>query len=220
MAKVVMNVLSDGLRGKAGSAVFVRTATGIVVRPRTVPRNPQTRAQTAVRTNLARAVAAYRALTPAQAAAWSAYAAQQVRTDLRDGTARRQTAYAAFTGLATKFQQVNPGAPIPATPPPFAFIGDPLTLTATGGAGHITFTAGGANSPNVKTEPLWQPLKFGHQSPQSRAYRTQAFVAFTGSPLAATLPATPGWYALAYRFVNVQTGQETPIHIIGAVQST
>jgi hypothetical protein len=217
MSKVVMNVLSDGLRGKAGSAVFVRTPSGTVVKPRTTPRNPRTNSQTAVRQNLARAVAAYRNLTPAEAAAWTAYAAGQVRVDLRDGTARRPSAYAAFTGLATKFQQVNPGAPIPLNPPPYAFIGDPITLTASGGAGQITFAASGPNSADVKTELLWQPLRFGHQSPQARAYRTQAFAHFETPTLDIALGAAPGWYALAYRFVNVQTGQETSLAVLGAV---
>src|SRR5437879_1741459 len=103
MAKVTTGILAEALHGSAGSVVFVRTRTGLVIRPRTIGRNPRSAAQVAMRGHFAKAVAAYRALTPAQADAWNAYARSTIRTDLRDGTCRTQSAYAAFLGLATKF---------------------------------------------------------------------------------------------------------------------
>ena len=70
----------------------------------------------------------------------------------------------------------------------------------------------------MKTELLLQPLRFAHQSPNPRGYRTQAFTAFGVGTPALTLPAAPGWYAPAYRFVNVQTGQETEMRLLRVVQ--
>lgn len=58
MARVYPSVVSNGLSGKAGTVVFVEGETGVYIRPRTVPANPQTPAQTAVRSQFAHAVAA------------------------------------------------------------------------------------------------------------------------------------------------------------------
>lgn len=219
MARVETGVLGGALTGKAGGAVFVRTATGVVLRPRVVPRNPRTPAQTQARENLARAVAAYRALTPAEAQAWRDYAATQYRVDPRGGTARPMTAYGAFVGLAGKFLQVTPTGAIPTMPPAFPYSGDQITVSAAGGVGAIVFTASGPNAPDSRTELLLQPLRFGSQAPQPRAYRTQAFAAFAPGALSATLPAAPGWYAAACRFVRADTGQETEVAAVGVVQA-
>src|SRR5258708_22267934 len=216
MATINSGILAEALHGKVGSAVFTRTASGTVVRPRTIPRNPRTRAQTAIRANLARAVAAYRTLSTTQFAAWQAYASRQVRVDLRDGTARHPTAYAAFVGLAAKFLQVSPASAIPLNPPAFDFIGDRITLTVSTTPGKIKFTASAANTASTKTELLLQPLRFGHQAPKSRGYRTQTFAAFAAGSLSLTLNVKPGWYAAAYRFVNSQTGQETGLMVLPA----
>ena len=218
MATIETNILAGVLHGKAGSAAFSRRNGGIVLRPRTLPRNPRTHAQTAVRNHIAKAVIAYRALTPVQAAAWKAYAQTQFRIDARDGTARNPTAYAAFVGLAAKFLQINPSGAIPVNPPAFGFVGDLITVTAAGGTGQITFTPSAFNSVNVKTEVLLQPLRFGHQSPNPRGYRTQSFAAFTLGTPTVTLSVAPGWYAPAYRFVHVLTGQETQMKLLGVVQ--
>jgi hypothetical protein len=199
------------MSGKAGTVVFVQGETGVTIRPRTTPANPQTPAQTAVRSQFARAVEAYRTLTPEQAAQWAAYAQGQFRINPRAGTARRRTGYAAFTGLTTKFLQVTPDGVFPRVPPAFGFVGDPMTLTAAGSGGTVTFTACAPNSPDVVTELLWQPLGFGHQTPIATFYRSQAFVAVVSGGLSVPLSAPSGWLAPAYRFVNRATGQETPL---------
>jgi hypothetical protein len=218
MARVETGALAEALRGKVGGVVFAQTPNGVVLMPRVVPRNPRTPAQTEVRANLARAVAAWGALTPAQAQAWAAYAATQVRADPKHGTARRPTAYLAFVGLATKFLQVTPNATPPAAPPLFPFAGDPLIVTAAGGPGVVTFTASAATSPDVLVELLWQPLRVSHNAPHPKGYRTQGFAAFAPGALSASVPAMAGWYAPAYRFVQSATGQETGLIALPAVQ--
>jgi hypothetical protein len=139
---------------------------------------------------------------------------------LRDGTARRPTANTAFVGLATKFLQVNPGGTIPLKPPAFYFAGDRVAMAAQGMAGHINLTASNANIAAVKTELQWQPLRFAHQSPLSKGYRTQAFMLFTVRTLSIQLPTAPGWYVPAFRFVYTATGQETGLQTLATVYAT
>ena len=217
MARVKSSVLAAGLSGKAGNVVFVQTEGGVVARPYVLPHDPRTPAQAAVRHAFARAVTAYRALSPANAALWQDYAAGMARYNSRNGSARKPTAYGAFTGLSAKFLQVNPAGAIPQAPPRLGFSGDRITVTAAGEAGRIVFTASAANSADVRVELLLQPVKFAHQSPQSDKYRTQAFAHFGFPALAASLEVTPGYYAPAYRFVHVLTGQETEIAPLPAV---
>ncbi len=220
MAKLVMNVLSDGLSGKAGSAVFVRTKNGVYLRSRTVPKNPKSASQSAVRSHFGKAVSVWRGLTPAQANAWRSYAQKIVRVDTADGTSRTLSGYTAFMALATKFLQVKPTSPIPLNPPSFGFIGDLVFVVAAGGAGGVTFTASSLNSFSVRTELLLQRVASQTAMPKSNAYRTQQFVGFVVPPYNTTLTAAPGWYVPAYRFVNNMTGQPTEMIVLPVVQVT
>ncbi len=217
MAKAALSVLVEELSGKAGRVVFSQTRYGVVVRTRVTGRNPRTPAQTAARNRLTQATGAFRDMDPADAALWREYAAGLTRRDPRTGAETHPSAVAAFTGLATKFLQINPGGAIPRTPPPTAFAGDTLALTADGGAGRVTFTAPRANAPGAKTELLLQALVSRNRTPQPHRYRSQAFVAF-GTALTAAVTVTPGWYVPAYRFVNAATGQESGLIILPTVQ--
>ncbi len=218
LAKLVMNVLSDGLSGKAGSAVFVRTKNGVYLRSHIVPKNPRTASQSAVRGQFAHAVSLWRGLTPAQANAWRSYAQNVVRVDVTDGTSRQLSGYTAFMALATKFLQVQPHGAVPVNPPAFGFIGDLVFLVASGGAGAVTFTASSLNSFSVRSELLLQRVAWQTAVPKPNGYRTQAFVGFVGVPLSATVTAPPGWYVPAYRFVNILTGQSTDRIVLPVVQ--
>ena len=218
MAKLIMSVLTDGLSGKAGSAVFVRTKNGVYLRSRTVPKNPNTASQSAVRRHFGKAVSVWRGLTPAQVSAWRSYAQKIVRVDTADGTSRTLTGYTAFMALATKFLQVKPGSPVPTAPPVFGFIGDLVFVVAAGGAGVVTFTASSLNSLSVRTELLLQRVASQTAMPKSNAYRTQQFVGFVVSPYNTTVTAAPGWVVPAYRFVNTLTGQSTELIVLPVVQ--
>ncbi len=218
MAKAVTSPIATGLSGKAGNVVFARTRSGVVVRPRSAPRDARTPAQMASRARMARVVQAWRELTRAQAAQWHAYAAQQVRTDLTTGTAWRPTGLAVFNALSLKFAQANPAAPIPTTPPARPFLGDALTVAAQAAPGGVRFTASGPSTPGVLVELLLQPLRFAHQSPKARGFRSQALVAFTEGALEAFVAAPPGWTMPACRFVCAATGQDTELARLEAVE--
>jgi hypothetical protein len=209
MAKVIADGFGIKLHGKAGNVVFAQTRFGLVVRPRTVPRNPRTPAQLASRDRLTRASAAYRALTDAQLAAWSAYARTLSRTSPAGGPPYVPAAQNVFVGLAAKFLQVNPGESIPLDPPAAPFLGDGITVTASAVSGGVEFAASGPNAVGVVTELLIQPLARAARAPKERGYRPQAFVAFAPGSLSYTVSVTPGAYAPAIRFVRAATGQQS-----------
>jgi hypothetical protein len=220
MAKVLSNGLGIELHGKAGNAVFAVTQNGLVLRPRTQPRNPRTDAQRSSRARFARASAAYRTLTPGERQEWQQYARTLSRFDPRGGLPSHPTPFHAFVGLASKFLQLHPGADPPSTPPAAPFFGDGITLLAAGGAGLVTFTASGPNADNIVTELLLQPLLYAERAPKRNLYRPQAFIAFAVGSLAYPASAAPGFYAPAVRFVNARTGQTTLLLAIGIVHVT
>jgi len=170
--KAAPSVLLDDLRGKAGGVAFTKGRSGLVVRPRTHPRDPETPAQTAIRTNLARAAQVYRALTPAELAAWRAYAQSVTRTNPVQGTPYHPCANTAFMALAAKFLQIHTpdlsaeasakaGPPVPTTPPETPFPGDTITISASATEhlsllrqGEVGESANRVGVPNPSPQPL------------------------------------------------------------------
>jgi len=218
MAKAELGVILQSLAGKAGNAVFSRSKEGVILKPRVKGINPNTPAQQAVRANLREAATAFKNFTASQVAAWRNYAANQTKHNSVTGKSYNPTGVNAFTALASKFLQVNPGGTIPTTPPASAFSGDSITVTCSAGTGKVTFAASAANSTDVVTEFLLQPLASPNRKPQKNGYRSRGFFAFTSGTLTHDVTVPPGYFAAAYRFVNSATGQETPLVPIG-VQS-
>ena len=212
-----------GVRGRMGDAVFVREANGSYgVRSYTTPRNPRTPAQIAVRQRFVQATTAFRNLDAAHLALWEEYAAAHGHTDPDTGQVFTPNPITLFVALSTKYLQVNPTGAIPLAPPTEAFAGDTITVSATAGAGQITFAASGANASGVETELLLQKLATPNRRPRPKEYRSADFVTFAGgtSGSTATVPTAPGYYAAAYRFVKTATGQDTlpvPIPVTGTV---
>lgn len=209
MSIVKMNGIFNGMSGTTGDLVFVETNEGTVVRQRVDPFNPRTPAQIAARERMNRSQAAYATISTEQLALWRQYAAAQNASRRRSSNKTRLTANNAFNALACKFLQINPAGSIPLNPPTTGFLGDSITVTAQGAGDNVTFTASAANGLHVKTELLLQPLKTQNRTPQEKAYRSKAFVAFATGTLSWAISVPNGWYAPAYRFVNAQTGQET-----------
>lgn len=81
MAKYAPSALLGRLSRSAGSTTFAHNRFGAYLRNRTIPTNPATSAQTGVRTTLGDLSSAWRELTAAQRAAWTAYGENYVRTD-------------------------------------------------------------------------------------------------------------------------------------------
>ncbi|MBS1714085.1 MAG: hypothetical protein JST30_07075 [Armatimonadetes bacterium] len=184
------------------------------------PANPSTPAQQAVRTNLRKAAVAYKNLTPAQAAAWELYAQTQVVENPPTGRKPKKTAVDAFVELAAKFLQVTPTGTVPTAPPAASYYGDSIAVTVAYSAGKATFTGSAPNSLNTRTELLMQRLPAQNRHAQKGAYRSKGFVQFVPGTLSFDVTVPPGYYAAAYRFVNVATGQATDLQPINAGQVT
>lgn len=212
MANADLGILLQSLRGKVGNAVFNKGKGGsTTVRVRVRGTNPKTSAQVGVRTNLSRAAQTFRGFNIAQYNLWKAYAQTLTRVGKKSGKRYTPSAINAFTELTAKYLQINPTGSIPLGPPATPFTGDVITVTATAGTGKITFTASAANAANVRTELLVQPLKSRNRTPTAKGYRTRGFIAFAVGSLSADVTVNPGFYAVAYRFVNVNTGQEVAL---------
>jgi hypothetical protein len=205
MAKVIGNGLGITLHGKAGSAVFALTKYGLVLRPRTMPRNPRTPAQQAARARLSAVSAMWTALSAVQREDWSEAASRLAPHASRPG----MTGQTLYIALGAKYLQVDPSGTPPAAPPDYPFFGDGITLAAVGAPGQVDFTASGPNAANVVTELLLQPIIRPSRAPKGNLYRPQVFFPFAPGSLTFATPVDPGWYAPAYRFVNIATGQQS-----------
>jgi hypothetical protein len=200
--------------------VFVVNQYGLTLRPLVTPTDPQTPAQIAARARLSQANAAYSALSPTDRGLWADYALTVTVQDKRGGAPRHPAPQTLFVGLTAKFLQVTPQGSIPQTPPTSPFFGDGITLTAAAGGGTVTFTASGANAAHIVTELLLQPMAHLYRAPKPHLYRPAAFVAFAAGSLSHVVPAEPGAYAVAVRFVNALTGQASEMAKLAAVLVT
>lgn len=215
--KAKLSMAFADLRGKDGSVVIRKSRSGLVATPRTLPKNPKSVGQTGSRNALAKGSRGFSNLTPAQAAAWNAYGATITRHNKISGTTYTSTGIAIYNALTSKLLQVSPTAAVPSTPPTSAYAGDNVAVTATASTGLVTFTASGANGMYSKTELLLQPLKGKNRKPGAKGYLSKGFFAFATGSLTTTVSVPAGYYAAAYRFVNVSTGQATALTPISTV---
>lgn len=208
MARTRYSAILADLRGRVGNEVFTRTRAGATTRRRPRYRYPVTPNVEAGNERFRAATAVWRELTLPEIEAWRAYASRQFRTDPVTETRYAMSARTAFTGLATKFLQINPEGSVPRLPPVSDFAGDELTLSVTPIAGGLHFTASEANTPGTETELLIQPLPNIRCAPKA-FYRSAGFVEFTAGSLGQDVPLPVGGYAVAFRFVRVESGQAT-----------
>ncbi|MCW5939598.1 MAG: hypothetical protein KF884_01265 [Fimbriimonadaceae bacterium] len=220
MAKLKRTVIVGGLSGSSGPVTFKLTSEGTIVSERTSPSNPNTPAQQSARARFTSSARTYRGFSSSIVQQWDEFAESGLERDPVSGGQRFRDGINAYIGLASKFLQATPNGTPPTTPPTTPFVAPNVTLTATGSAGKVTFTAGGPTPANVRTELLLQKLAGANRKPQSGAYRSRAFAAFVPGSLSADVTVGPGFYAAAYRFVNTQTGQATELQSIGVAQVT
>ncbi|MCW5936208.1 MAG: hypothetical protein KIT11_02740 [Fimbriimonadaceae bacterium] len=95
-----------------------------------------------------------------------------------------------------------------------------MVVTATAGVGKVTFTGNQPNASGVTTELLLQPLASQLRNPQKGGYRSKAFFRFIIGGLSTDVTVPPGYYAAAYRFVKLATGEATELRQIGVSQVT
>ncbi|MCC7102314.1 MAG: hypothetical protein IT206_04465 [Fimbriimonadaceae bacterium] len=215
MARATPSVITGGLRGKAGSVVFVRQPNGAVnVRPRISPANPNTSAQQAWRACVAAAGHAFSQISHSEYQAWQTYAQDQFAF----GNLTNPKPSAAFTALAAKFIQVNgPLESPPLLPPSSAFQGDIVRVEAEFLSPTIVrFTGDRANQPGVVTEFLACKLRSRHERPRPRDFRILGHAAYEVGNLSIDFPVVAGHYALAIRFVSLETGQVSGLSVINS----
>ncbi|HZH99267.1 MAG TPA: hypothetical protein VEX38_09870 [Fimbriimonadaceae bacterium] len=208
MAKGTSGIPVVQISGALGNVVFARRGNTLTVRERVPVRNPRTEAQVSARATLAEAAKQYGQLSDEQLEAWSRYAASLSQDPPANG-------YTAYMKLAAKYLRVNPGGTPPALPPTSVFFGDAIAVSAAGAPGEIVFTALAPNASDIVTELLLQPLPSRTRGTNPRNWRSAAYVSFAHGELEHVLPVQKGWYAVAYRFVNSVTGQETGMAALG-----
>ena len=216
MAKISLSSDIDAMRGKIGDRVYTEARNGSTVRKRVVGTNPNTDAQNASRTRFTAASKQYKTMAAANVEMWQKYSKTVFTTDPITGKRYNPAPGTLFNGLSAKFLQINPQGIIPLTPPTSAFAGDLIKFQISTSPGHIDWIASASNSPNVKTELLLQTLPSQNRMPSLEKYVHAAFVAF-GFGVSYQLSVKPGIYAVAYRFVNTVTGQETNLVPAGVV---
>lgn len=116
MAKVVFSDLIVEMRGKTGGAVYSKNRGGAYRKRRTVPSNPQTAAQIAVRSKISTLSQAWKTLTGEQQAAWQA-ATPQFQYVNNLGQLQSYTAQALFMALNSSIRAANPSASLLTSPP-------------------------------------------------------------------------------------------------------
>lgn len=227
MAKMTASFLFDGISGRVGRAVFVRTKYGAVVRDKPFRRAPSTPAMVEAQARMRTASRAYGTLTREEGIAWGRYAASIAAPDPETGVVVAPSGQQAYNALATRLLQMSPQGALPRLPPEAPFPGDGVRVTieaetltppAALGPGErvVRLRADVPNRPGVVTELRAQPLASIHRRTYASRYRSVAFVPFTEAAPTHDLPLN-GLTAFAYRFVEVATGRVTPLIEIGVV---
>lgn len=133
----------DG-RNKIGGHVASKNRAGAYLRTKVTPVNPQTSAQSAVRSALTYLSQSWRGLTAAQIAAWNATVANFTKTDIF-GDIKQPSGINLYIRLNL---QLHAGGAAYITDPPAPSITDALTaFSAAAAAGANTFTATFAPTP-------------------------------------------------------------------------
>ena len=217
MAKASLGVALEDLRGKVGNEVFTRGRGGLTVRAPAKYKFKLTPAMANSAEVFKQALAFKNQLTRPQMEEWNAFARTQIRHDAVTGRRYAPAGHNLYTGLTCKFLQINPGATPPVNPPSGSFGGDRIKVRAEIFGGSLTFFASGANAANVQTELLLQKLPSALRQPTDK-YVSQEFAEFTGAGSGFSLSVPPGWYAPAYRFVQINTGQMTELVTLPVIE--
>ncbi|MCC7435379.1 MAG: hypothetical protein IT363_11900 [Methanoregulaceae archaeon] len=216
MAKVKTMPFTGGLSGRLAGVVFVEQPSATVMRPRVIPRNPNTPAQDLWRSAMRHAGQAFRMLDGAQYAAWQEYAFAQAEPGQRAvpvvQTFMRLGAKAWQTQVALGLEPL-----ISMWPPENVFGGDSVDVSLSATASGVVFTAASANAEGIVTELLLQPLPNLFAATFATRYRSKAFVEFSAGQ-SVEIAARPGCYACAVRFVRVSTGEQTALLPLGTIR--
>lgn len=205
------------MSGSTSNAVYRLTKIGTELSDKPVSNNPNTPSQSAVRSAFSKVTKQWKTLTPAQAAAWNAYAASITETEEVSRVKTKRTGFNWFVALGSRYLWVNPSETLaPTDPPSDAFFGDSIKITATAVAGGIKFTANAANASGITTALQVQKLSSANGK-AGKAYVTKVHQEFKPGTLEKTVGVSKGTYSVAIQFVDLATGQESLRQVIGQV---
>lgn len=138
MARIKFGMMMTDARGKLGGQVFSKTRSGAVVRTKVTPTNPQTAAQSQVRSILGQLSARWKSLAERQRQAWNDAVASYPRTNAF-GDTYLSSGKNLFTGVNQNI--LNIGGVITVSPPELLPL--PYLVIVTAG---VTVTALGISS--------------------------------------------------------------------------
>lgn len=206
------------MSGTTGNIVYARTEGGTLMKQRPLVFYPNTPKQRDVARNLRKANWAWRGLNLEQVRRWRNYAASLKSRNPQTGLLVAPKAVNVFVGLATKFLQMHPDAPIPLEPPEGRFLGDIVRVSVEGTSSELVFTGDRANAEGVVTEFLAQRLRSMNNEPKARSYVSAGFLAFDDAHPEFRSERFPGAYACAIRFVESSSGRMTELLPIGTAR--
>ncbi len=143
MAKIKLSAIVSEMRGKLNGSVFSRNRGGAYLRTKVTPLNPQTLAQTLVRSSFTAVSQAWKALTQAQRDSWNSSVNNFVGTDIF-GDQKTPSGFNLFMRLNKNLNDVGAtNLTVPPVPAPVqAFTS--LTLSADTGGGTLDVVASDA----------------------------------------------------------------------------
>lgn len=219
MAKVVFSDLIVEMRGKTGGAVYSKNKGGAYRKRRTVPSNPQTAAQIAVRSKISTLSQAWKSLTSEQQAAWQA-ATPQFQYINNLGQLQSYTAQALFMALNSSIRAANPSASLLTSPPTPASITNvvPSAIAVTSDAGAISLVevtyAPTVPSGHAVIVQATRGLSPGVTRPSQSDFRQiHVIAAANGSPQ----DITSSWTAV---FGNASIGQKVFVKFVTVLLAT
>lgn len=217
MPKAQLNDLFSALSGSLGDVVITSGKRGTVLRKKPAFPRPTSPEQKITENCLVTANTVWSTFTSQEAEMWNDYALTVTHHNAQADTRYHPTGYHAFIALTLKFLQVTPTVIVPRTPPTRKFTPDDFTVTLKSENGTLIFLANGINSPNTETELLLQVLPNPRRKPTAK-YHSEMFVKFTALAPFYALTVVPGAYAAAYRFVDTETGQMSPLVTLGKAE--
>lgn len=211
MAKARLGSTFEALSGRIGNTVLSNEQDGTSVRSyNPISNQPNTPAQLARQAAFTKASQTWTTLAPAVVASWRSYSLGLRTRNPLTGRYRSRSARNVFVGRYAKLLQISATHALPEIPAG-PFVVPDLTVTAAASTGSITFTGSGPTPTDVRFEALVQRLPSQNAIPAPDGYRSAGIVvldAADGNKFSVSV--TAGHWAVAYNFVDDNSGLETP----------
>lgn len=181
MAKVKYGEMISAISGKIGGTVHARNKGGAYMRSFAVPTNPQTSAQSAVRSRLTSLAQQFRSLSQEQIAAWNGAAANFPSTDVF-GDVRTLSGSQLFVGINSNI--LNGGGTVITDPPlpqgATGLLSTELVVDATAGTMILSFGPAPVPAGHALVVEATQPLSPGISNANNKFRQIAVLPAATG----------------------------------------